>query len=107
PEGNGADDTAMAMPEGMIERETERGERLAATGRHREREEAGLPVRAVPHMRQDLAAHPAKGVLRRAEAGNIRVETRNEIVQQACQWRPAPIRLDAADRCVIAFGILE
>ena len=40
-EGDGVDDTVEAVPASMVERESERGERLAAAGRDGQREHAG------------------------------------------------------------------
>jgi hypothetical protein len=55
-EGDGIDDAAVAVSEGVVEREAQRRQRLAPAGGHGEREEARRFARLRTHMGEDFAA---------------------------------------------------
>nr|WP_244639581.1 hypothetical protein [Aureimonas endophytica] len=102
-EGDGGDDAAEALRAGrrvveggMVEGEAERGQRLAAAGRHVQREEAGRHRGLGPHMREDAGAQDGELALRLAEAGDLRPEAVPEGRQAGGEARPVAIRLRAA-----------
>ena len=95
-EGDGVDDAPQPVAAGVVEREAERGERLAAAGRHGQGEHAGRLRGLRPDMRQHLgadradAASPPGG-----EARHMRLVAREELGQQGLERRPVPIALPA------------
>jgi hypothetical protein len=54
--GNGVDDPFEPVAPRMLEREGERGQRLAPSGRHGEREQAAIDLRAGAHMPKYVGA---------------------------------------------------
>src|SRR5688572_579068 len=57
-------DPLMAVRPGVVEREAERGQRLAAAGRHRQGEEAGRIGRARTYMIENVCAQSVDRRLR-------------------------------------------
>ena len=68
-EGDGVDDPLVPMRPGVVEREAERGERLAAAGRHRQREEAGRIAGARTDMVEDFRAQAVDRRIALAQLG--------------------------------------
>ena len=90
-ERNGVDDAPQPVALRMLQREPERGERLAAAGRDGQREDAGRSSGHVANMRQDFGA---EGVYRAVggHGGHMGVETRDKVADNGVQGRPLAIR---------------
>ena len=108
-EGNGVHDAAHAMSARMVECEGERSQRLAAAGRHCEREKPSRFGRFAAHMRQhaltktiDWRLSPKRGFAREFRVGPL-----DEAGQDRLELRPFPVRGDALDPIVEGLGVLE
>ncbi|MDR5655497.1 hypothetical protein RGD00_23105 [Xinfangfangia sp. LG-4] len=102
--GDRVDDPPMAVPRGMVERETHRGQRLAAPRGHREGEKPRRHGRPGAHPRQDFAPQPVQRA-RAAEPGHMSVEGRAQAGQQVGQRRPVARGAAAVEPVVERLGL--
>ncbi len=91
--------------DGVIEREGERGQRLAAAGGHGQREQAGFVAGLGAHMGEDAGALGVDAaLLGRAEGGQMRVKRLAQLLKRAV---PAARALPPLDAGVEGFGFEE
>lgn len=101
-EGNDIDDASQAMTDGMVQREGQRRQRLAPSGRHRQREQPRRAFRLLAHMGQDVGADAVDWRIG-AEAGQMLIQSCAQFAQ--C-WRLAGTqRWALLDTVVEGFGI--
>ena len=107
-ERDGVDDPLVAVRPGVVEGEAERGERLAAAGRHGQREEAGRIAGARTHMIEDFGA---QAVDRASAALRIlpicRSKASIETGQDGLQRGPFAVDLASLDPRIEPLGVLE
>ena len=99
--GNHIDDPAQAVRDGVIQRERQRRQRLAAAGRHRQRKQTGLQAGLRAHMGEDIGAHPVD-VAVRAEGGKRAVEPVAQLLQR---WRRSELQRISADASIERVGV--
>ena len=106
-ERDGVDDPLVAVRLGVVKGEAERGERLAAAGRHRQREEAGRIAGARTHMIEDFGAQAVDRRIRIAHFAHMPVEGIDQTGQEGLQRGPFAVDLASLDPRVELLGILE
>ena len=106
-EGDGVDDPLVPVRLGVVEGEAERGERLAAAGRHGQREEAGRIAGARTHMIEDLGAQAVDLRVRCLHLAHVPVERLIETGQEGLQRGPFAVDFASLDPRVEPLGILE
>lgn len=97
----------MAVDTGVIQREAERGQRLAPARRHVQREEAGRHAGFAAHMGEDAAAQlvDRQGLARRRR--HLSVERFEETRQAGLKRQPIAILPPLSDTLVEALRRLE
>nr|WP_284540040.1 hypothetical protein [Pleomorphomonas sp. T1.2MG-36] len=108
-EGDGVDDSVEPVGTGMLQREGERGQRLAAAGRHRQGEQALRVTGAGTDMGENVGPQPIDRVVGRRGylLRHIGVEAGNEAGQQIGQTRPRAVDGPPFDTSVELLGVLE
>lgn len=92
------------MPRRMIEREPQRGQRLAAARRHREREQARRQIGFGADLFQDLTTQPIQvGVS--GEARHMGLEPLTQLEQKNGQRRPVAISAAVLEPIIEGFGV--